>query len=162
MQPYFPQNFCRFIIISWKDKNFLFFFIFGIYKPNLCHIAFSSRTLAKFSIWLLMEEENFLARKLLGFSNFLTIIFFPNFSLSIWSTFPIPSIKPNFKAVSPDQNSPVNTLFFSGSFNFFPLLFSTTFIKCPCSSSWSFFNLWTSSSFSSTKGSSVLLFFPAV
>ena len=80
----------------------------------------------------------------------------------ISSALPIPSIKPSFFAVDPDQNSPVNK---SGLLSFlilFDLLSSTTFIKSECNSNCIFFNLSTSSFFSSTKGSKVLLFLPAV
>ena len=65
-------------------------------------------------------------------------IFSPNFSLNICSALPIPSIKPNFREVEPDQNSPVKILFFSASFNFEPLLFLTKFIKSECNSSCNF------------------------
>ena len=74
-------------------------------------------------------EDNFLAIKPFGFSNFFIIAFSPNFSLKTCSAFPIPSIKPNFRDVEPDQNSPVKVLFFSGSFNLEPLLLFTKFIK---------------------------------
>ena len=82
-----------------------------------------------------IDEDSFLAMKPFGFSKFLIITFSPNFSFKIWSAFPIPSIRPKPKAVFPVQNSPVNILFFSGSFSFDPLLVSTTFIKSACNSS---------------------------
>ena len=76
-----------------------------------------------------LAEDNFLARKPFLFSKFLIITLSPNFSFKIWSAFPIPSINPSLSAVLPVQNSPVKILFFSGSFNFDPLLVSTTLIK---------------------------------
>ena len=81
------------------------------------------------STWLSIEDDNFLAINPLGFSNFLIIIFSPNFSLKICSAFPTPSISPSFKDADPDQNSPVKILFFSGSFSFAPRLFLTRLIK---------------------------------
>jgi len=71
-------------------------------------------------------------------------------------------MSPNFKEEEPDQNSPVKVLFFSGSFSFEPRLFFTTLMKSECNSNCNFFILSISSSFSSLKGSRVLLFFPAV
>ena len=53
----------------------------------------------------------------------------------------MPSISPNFKEVEPDQNSPVKVLFFSGSFNFEPLLFFTRLMKSECNSNCNFFIL---------------------
>ena len=108
------------------------------------------------------DDDNFLAIKPLGFSKVLITTLSPNFSFKIWSAFPMPSTNPSFSEVLPVQNSPVKILFFSGSFSFEPLLFSTTLMKSACNSNCIFFSLLTSSSFSSTKGSSVLLFLPAV
>ena len=109
-----------------------------------------------------IDADNFLAIKLFGFSSFLITTSSPNFSLKICSALPMPSINHNFKEVDPDQNSPVKVLFFSVSTSFEPLLDLTTFIKSECNSNCIFFNLSISSSFSSLKGSRVLLFFPAV
>ena len=119
-------------------------------------------TLEILSIWLSIEDDSFFAIKLFCFSSFLITMSSPNFSLKICSAFPIPSINPNLIDAEPDQNSPVKVLFFSGSLSFAPLLFLTTSIKSECNSSCSFFILSISSSFSSLKGSKVLLFFPAV
>ena len=105
-----------------------------------------------------IEDDSFLAIKPFGFSKFLIITLSPNFFFKIWSAFPIPSINPRSRDVLPVQNSPVKILFFSGSLSFFPLLFSTTFIKSSCSSSWIVFNLLIIS-LSSLKGSKVLFIF---
>ena len=149
--------------MSWKDKTLFFLIIFfGIYKPNFCHTDFSSIELRVLLNWSSIEDESFRPSHPFCFSNFLTITSSPNFSFKIWSAFPIPSIKPSLRADAPVQNSPVKILFFSGSFNLFPLLVSTTFIKSECSSNWISLSLLISSSFSSTNGSSVLLFLPAV
>ena len=143
--------------------NFYFFFIFfGIYKPNFCHRALSSIVLIILSTWLSNDDESLFAKKPFCFSNFLISIFSPNFFLRICSAFPRPSIRPKFKDVDPDQNSPVNILFFSGSFNFEPRLLFTKLIKSECNSNCNFFILSMSSGFSSLKGSRVLLFLPAV
>ena len=74
----------------------------------------------------------------------------------------MPSIKPNFLALDPDQNSPVNKSGLPSFFSLVDLLSSTTFIKSECKSNCIFFNLSISSCFSSTNGSNVLLFLPAV
>ena len=151
--------------MSWNDLNLtllILIFFFGIYKPNFCHKALSSIILAILSTWLSNEEDNFFAKKLFGFSNFLIDIFSPNFSLKICSALPMPSISPNFSDADPDQNSPVKILFFSGSTSLSLLLFLTRLIKSEWSSSCNFLILSISSCFSSLKGSKVLLFFPAV
>ena len=72
-------------------------------------MVFSSKVSIILSIGFVIEEDNFLAKKLLLFSKFLIITLSPNFFFKIWSAFPIPSIRPSFKAVFPVQNSPVQS-----------------------------------------------------
>ena len=122
--------------------------------------------LSKLSIWLslvlVLVLDSFLLNQLFGFSNFLIVTSSPNFSFKISSALPMPSINPNFLAFDPDQNSPVNKSGLPSFFSLVDLLSSTTFIKSACKSNWILFNLSISSFFSSTNGSKVLLFLPAV
>ena len=150
-------------MMSWKDKTlFSLFIFFGIYKPNFCHTDFSSIELRVLLNWPSIEAESFRPNHPFCFSNFLITISSPNFSFKIWSALPIPSIKPILRADAPVQNSPVKILFFSGSFNFAPLLVSTTFMKSAWSSNWIFLSLSISSNFSSWNGSYRAVIFPAV
>ena len=56
---------------------------FGIYKPNLCHIDFSSKLSITLSNKSKLEDDNFFAKNPFRFSKFLIITSLPNFSFNI-------------------------------------------------------------------------------